>query len=74
MDEDVSHIMLEHLKHLRKGQDAMKDDLRDLKFRVGSLERSFLGVQETLAHHNSRFDRIMDDLDIIKKRLELVEA
>ncbi len=74
MDQDVSNIMLEHLKHLRKGQDAIREDIRDLKFRVGSIERSYVSVQETLAHHSNRFDRIMDDLDIIKKRLELVEA
>ena len=67
MDQEVASLMLEHLKYLRKGQDEIKNDLRDLKFRVGKLV-------ETSAHHSNRFDRITFDLDIIKKRLDLVEA
>ena len=45
----------------------MEHDIKDLKFRVGQIE-------QTLAHHSSRFDRVEARLEQIEKRLGLVDA
>jgi len=45
----------------------MEHDIKDLKFRVGQIE-------QTLAHHSSRFDRIETRFEHIEKRLGLVGA
>ena len=67
MDQDVANIMLEHLKHLRKGQDAMREDIHDLKVRTSAIEQG-IGVI-----HN-RIDRVEVRLERIEKRLDLVNA
>ena len=55
------------VSRIRAGQERMEHDIKDLKFRVGQIEK-------TLVHHSSRFDRIEIRLDHIEKRLGLVEA
>lgn len=45
----------------------MEHDIKDLKFRVGQIE-------QTLVHHNSRFDRLETRLEHIEKRRGLVDA
>jgi len=67
MDQDIANIMLEHLKYLRKGQDAMREDVHDLKVRTSAIEQG-IGII-----HN-RIDRVEARLDRIEKRLDLVDA
>jgi hypothetical protein len=67
MAEEPHNLILEHLRAIRGSLERMEHDIKDLKFRVGQIE-------QTLVHHSSRFDRIELRLDLIEKRLGLVEA
>jgi len=49
MTEDIENLILEHLRRLREGQDRMQQDIGDLKFRLGAVERGIAAVQETVA-------------------------
>lgn len=55
------------VSRIRAGQERMEHDIKDLKFRVGQIE-------QTLAHHSSRFDRVETRLEHIEKRLGLLDA
>lgn len=61
------NLILDHLRYIRGSVDRIENDIRDLKFRVGQ-------VEETLAHHSNRFDRVDGQLHTIEKRLGLVDA
>ncbi len=74
MSDNTENLVLEHLKHIRRVVDGIQNDVHDLKFRVGQVERSVASINDTLVHHTGRFDRIEDRLDTIEKRLDLVEA
>jgi predicted nucleic acid-binding Zn-ribbon protein len=67
MAEEPHNLILEHLRAIRGSQERMEHDIKDLKFRVGQIE-------QTLAHHSSRFDRVEARLEHIEKRLGLVDA
>ena len=67
MAGDPDSLILEHLRVIRGSVERMEHDIKDLKFRVGQIE-------QTLVHHNSRFDRIEERLEHIEKRLGLVDA
>ena len=73
MAENVDSLILEHLRHLRDGQANLQQEIKDLKFRVNSIERSLAGIHDTLAHHSGQFDSVSDRLTRIEKRLDLVE-
>ena len=67
MTEEPHNLILEHLRAIRSSQDRIEHDIKDLKFSVGQIE-------QTLAHHSSRFDRVETRLEHIEKRLGLVDA
>jgi hypothetical protein len=50
------------VSRIRAGQERMEHDIKDLKFRVGQIE-------QTLAHHSSRFDGAETRLEQIEKAL-----
>lgn len=61
-------------KNLQAGIGRLEDEMRDIKFRTGSLEGAVVGIQDTLVHHSAGFDRIHERLARIEKRMDLVEA
>lgn len=67
MAEEVPNLVLEHLRAIRGSVERTEYDIKDLKFRVGQIE-------QTLVHHTLRFDRLETRLDLIEKRLGLVDA
>jgi predicted nucleic acid-binding Zn-ribbon protein len=71
MDENISQLMLEQLKHIRKTVDRIADDVQDLKLRVSSLERSTALLHLDIAQVNGRLDGFDKRLTLIEKRLEL---
>ncbi len=74
MGDDIAILTVEYLKRFDTKLDRIENDIRDLKFRIGSMERTLVSVQETLAHHSGRFDRVEERLGRIEKRLDLVDA
>ena len=59
--------VLEHLRAIRAGQEAMREDIREIKTRLGILEQQYASL-------SSRIDRIEIRLDRIERRLGLIEA
>ena len=67
MSEATNELMLEILKKIHASQTRVEHDIKDLKFRMGQ-------VEQTLAHHSGRFDRLEERFERVERRLDLVDA
>ena len=74
MSDDTPNLVLEHLRAIRAGQDAMREDIRDIKGRLVVLEGAFATLSAAYGGVSSRLDRIEVRLDRIEQRLGLVEV
>lgn len=70
---DETHIVLEHLRHIRSVVDETQVDIRQLSLRVGVLERHAGTMQMSEAGQNDQIDRIKQRLDRIERRLDLAD-
>ena len=75
---NIDSLVLEHLKHIRGKVDLIADDVKELKYRVtsiegslGSLKRDAASTQDDVYHQNAVIDSIKERLNTIEKRLEL---
>ena len=64
---DAESLVLEHLPHIRGAVDGIRDDMREVKGRLGILESQY-------ANLSNRMDRLDSRIDRIERRLELTEA
>ena len=64
---DVDNIILEHLRHIRVTTDGLREDMREVKPRLGLLESQYASL-------SNRFDRIDLRVSRIEERLGLVDA
>ena len=71
--ENISLLLLEQLKHIRKTVERTAEDVQDLKLRISSLEHSTAFLHVDLANVNQRLDYFSNRLERIDKRLELQE-
>lgn len=71
MTEEITNIVLEQLKHIRKVVDRNAEEMADLKLRVSSVERSTALLHLDIAQVNGRLDNFDKRLDRIEKRLDL---
>ena len=78
---EPDNIVLEHLRHIRGVVDGTRDDSRELKNRVGSVERETAHVHVELAQVHvkvaelsERIDRLSSRMERVEKRLELADA
>jgi hypothetical protein len=76
--EDVSHLLIEHLKAIRAENAVTKMTLDEIVMRLGRLEvgvasthRQIAYGEETTAEHSIRFDRLVKRIERIEQRLEL---
>jgi hypothetical protein len=67
MSEQRTDLVLEHLRAIRSDVGEIKADLIEIKQRIGFLEGQY-------ANLSSRVDRLVGDMALIKRRLDLVEA
>jgi chromosome segregation ATPase len=74
MADGTDKLVLEHLRHIRGAVDGIREDMRDLKTRVGRLEINVAQIQVALAEHSVRFDRLEARVERIEKRLDLADA
>ncbi len=73
-DNVTNELMYETLKSIQSGVERLSEDMRDLRFRVGSIEREMATISERIAHNSIRTDRMEERLSRIEKRLDLVDA
>jgi predicted nuclease with TOPRIM domain len=71
---EPDNIVLEHLRHIRGAVDALRDDMREVKHCVGSLEREVAHVNVKVAELSERVDCVSDRLERVEKRLNLTDA
>jgi predicted nucleic acid-binding Zn-ribbon protein len=61
------NVVLEHLHHIRSAVDGLRDDMREVKGRLGILESQY-------ANLSNRLDRVDSRIERIEQRLSLAEA
>ena len=64
---DGDNVVLEHLRHIRSAVDGLRDDMREVKGRLGILESQY-------ANLSNRLDRLDGRVERIEQRLNLAEA
>ena len=77
--DNIDNLILEHLRIIRADLSTVKDDVREIKTRVTSLEGAVGGLKrdsgdlytEVAARH-VRYDRLNDRIEKIERRLDLV--
>ena len=71
---EAENLVLEHLRHIRGAVDGLRDDMREVKHRVGALETEMAQFSVRLAEVSNRVDRLSDRIERIERRLSLAEA
>jgi predicted nucleic acid-binding Zn-ribbon protein len=61
------NIVLEHLRHMRAAVDGLRDDMREVKSRLGILESQYANI-------SIRLDRLDGRIERIERRLNLTDA
>ncbi len=74
MAEDVSNLVLEQLRHIRYGVDALRETVADHGVRLSAIEEHTGQELVQLAALNKRMDRFDERLSRIESRLDLVDA
>jgi septal ring factor EnvC (AmiA/AmiB activator) len=80
MPENVDNLILEHLRAMRSDITALRDDTREVKSRLTSLETAVSAMRREIADlytdvvgQHSRYDRLLERIERIEKRLELTQ-
>jgi len=60
-------LVLKDLRHIRSAVDGLRDDMREVKGRLGILESQY-------ANLSNRIDRLDGRIERIERRLELTDA
>ena len=71
MTDEVGNLVLEQLRHIRRIQDLMREDVADLKLRMSAVETHLGQIQIQVVGLNGRMDRFDERLTRIERRLDL---
>lgn len=79
MTDSAENLIIEHLRHIRGRVDRIVEDMGDLKQRMSSLETAMVSVKrgvaagdETDARQQTSLDRLLDRIERIERRLDLI--
>ena len=64
---EVENLILDHLRHMPSAIDGVREDMREVKTRLGILESQYASM-------SSRLDRLDARVERIERRLDLAEA
>jgi len=64
---EAENIVLEHLRHIRRAVDDAREDMREVKNRLGILENQYASL-------STRLDRMDGRVERIENRLNLTDA
>jgi hypothetical protein len=64
---DVENVFLEHVRHIGGAVNGVRDDIREIKQRLGILESRYAGL-------STRLDRVDGQIARIERGLELTDA
>lgn len=78
MTAEIENLVLEQLRYIRADMSELKAEIRDLKYRMTSLEATMAGVKyetaacfDTDARQQSALDKLSIRVERIEKRLDL---
>ena len=78
MTDNIENLVLEHLRAIRADMVYMKDDVREIKSRVNTLEAGQATIIQQIGHltgmaaeHHVRYDRLLERIEKIERRLEI---
>jgi len=71
---EVENLILELLRHMRGTIDTIREDMREVKTRLGILENQYAILANQYATVSTRLDRLDGRVERIERRLDLVEA
>jgi chromosome segregation ATPase len=71
---ETDNIILEHLRHIRGAIDGLREDMREVKQRLGILENQYANLEIQYASVSNRLDRIDGRIERIERRLDLTDA
>jgi uncharacterized coiled-coil protein SlyX len=78
MAENVENLLLEHLRAIRGDVADIKVDVRELKNRVTTLEAGLATLMQQIGHmagslaqQQASFDRMVERVERIERRLDL---
>jgi chromosome segregation ATPase len=64
---EVENLFLDHLHHMRSAIDGLREDMREVKARLGILESQYASM-------SIRLDRLDARVERIERRLDLADA
>jgi tetrahydromethanopterin S-methyltransferase subunit G len=71
MTEEMTHLVLEHLRHIRVKVDSLDERVGRVEVRLSAVEGHLGGLIVSEAAQNAEIDKIGRRLDRIEQRLEL---
>lgn len=74
MAEETDNLVLELLRAIRGDIADIKTDIHEFRERLGLVDNQMAGHYALYATLSSRLDRIVDDVTLIKRRLDLIDA
>lgn len=81
MTDTFENLILEHLRAIRADIGAIREDVREVKARLTSLEIAVAGLRRDqawsfgeIAEQNARHDRLTDRVERIERRLDLLDS
>ena len=74
MADETSNLVLGLLRAIRGDIADMKTDMHEFRERLGLIENQMAGHYALYATLSMRLDRVVDDVRLIKRRLDLVDA
>ncbi len=81
MADNIENLILEHLRAIRTDIGGIKEDMREIKQRLTSLEAAVVGLRRDNANlygdvidQQARYDRLVERVERIERRLDLAEG
>jgi len=78
--DNVENLIIEHLRAIRTDISSLKDDSREIKSRLTSVEQGIVGLRRDSASQygdivdtHSRYDRLAERVEQIEKRLDIAD-
>jgi hypothetical protein len=78
MTDNIENLVLEHLRAIRADMAYMKDDVREIKSRVNTLEAGQATIIQQIGHltgmaaeQHVLYDRLLERIERPERRLEI---
>ena len=71
---ETGNVVLEHLRHIRGAIDGLREDMPEVKQRLGIFENQYANLEIQYASVSSRLDHMDGRIERIERRLDLTDA